>query len=62
MLQLLKQPKPEKMFHDNYAFFSSTSKNMAIHFEDFADSVIKSLNVEDNTSFVIELVVMMEYY
>ena len=32
MLQLLKQPEPEQMFHENYAFFSSTSIAMAKHF------------------------------
>ena len=27
MVQLLEQPNREKMFHDSYAFFSSTSSN-----------------------------------
>lgn len=55
MLQLLEQPEPKRMFHNNYAFFSSTSKNMAVHFESFAESVIKSLNMKENSPFVIEL-------
>jgi len=55
MLQLLKQPEPEKMFHKNYAFFSSTSKNMAFHFENFANSVLKDLDDNEKSPFIIEL-------
>ena len=33
MVQLINQPKPSQMFHENYAFFSGTSKNMGKHFE-----------------------------
>jgi len=39
MVQLLQQPAPEMMFHDAYAFFSSTSARMAEHFRAFADTV-----------------------
>jgi methylation protein EvaC len=31
---------PEKMFHDNYAFFSSTSKGMQIHFAETAKKLL----------------------
>ena len=41
-LQILEQPSPERMFHDSYAFFSRTSKRMAIHFESYADWVKKN--------------------
>lgn len=41
MVQLIKQPDREKMFHENYAFFSSTSARMAVHFKEFADLVMK---------------------
>ncbi len=33
MFQLIEQPVPEKMFHQNYAFFSSTSRYMQAHFK-----------------------------
>lgn len=36
MVQLVTQPDREKMFHENYAFFSSTSAGMALHFEEFS--------------------------
>jgi len=28
MFQIMEQPAPEKMFHEQYAFFSSTSRYM----------------------------------
>jgi methylation protein EvaC len=40
MVQLLEQPDRERMFHDNYAFFSGTSSYMARHFKAFADHVM----------------------
>ena len=39
MVQLVEQPDREKMFHENYAFFSSTSNYMKEHFKRFADSI-----------------------
>ena len=42
MFQLIEQPEPTKMFHENYAFFSGTSKKMGQHFEKFAQSIINS--------------------
>lgn len=42
MLQLIEQPAPEKMFHDHYAFYSSTSSLMARHFKEFAYQVMDS--------------------
>src|SRR3972149_2685079 len=38
--QLIEQPAPEKMFHESYAFFSSTSRYMQAHFKSFADLVM----------------------
>jgi 2-polyprenyl-3-methyl-5-hydroxy-6-metoxy-1,4-benzoquinol methylase len=55
MLQLLYQPEPEKMFHDHYAFYSSTSQYMARHFSEFANSVIGSGYLEKTDPFVVEL-------
>jgi len=52
-LQLTKQPDPEKMFHDHYAFFSRTSKHMVKHFQNYAHWVMD--NYLDHNPFVIEL-------
>jgi methylation protein EvaC len=54
MVQLTEQPDREKMFHDNYAFYSSTSTRMSHHFKTFAENVMKTyLNVSD--PFVAEI-------
>jgi len=55
MFQLIEQPEPEKMFHENYAFFSSTSSYMQNHFKNFADSVIESVFEGRQDPFVVEL-------
>ncbi len=55
MLQLVEQPDPVKMFHDEYAFFSGTSASMSLHFMDFASFVLKSKFLEPSNAFVIEL-------
>ncbi|MFH1288575.1 MAG: class I SAM-dependent methyltransferase [bacterium] len=54
MVQLIEQPDPEKMFHENYAFFSGTSKSMAIHFKEFAEHVKKDY-LASKDPFVVEL-------
>ena len=54
MVQLADQPDREMMFHENYAFFSSTSNYMKQHFKKFADSVLKSQSLNKN-SFVVEI-------
>jgi len=54
MVQLLEQPDREKMFHDSYAFFSSTSNYMINHFKKFANSV-SSLQNLSKKSFVVEI-------
>jgi SAM-dependent methyltransferase len=55
MFQLIEQPPPEKMFHDHYAFYSSTSSFMARHFKQFADQVIGSGYLSAVDPFVVEL-------
>lgn len=55
MVQLIDQPEAEKMFHENYAFFSSTSKYMQTHFKAFADYVMKSRLSDKKDPFVVEL-------
>jgi methylation protein EvaC len=39
MVQLTELVDPHKMFHDNYAFYSSTSSRMAAHFEALAHRI-----------------------
>jgi methylation protein EvaC len=55
MFQLVEQPAPEKMFHDQYAFYSSTSSYMALHFKEFADQVMQSDYLTTSDPFVLEL-------
>ena len=55
MFQLLEQPAPEQMFHDQYAFYSSTSRLMQDHFQKFADSVMASDYLGSRDPFVVEL-------
>jgi methylation protein EvaC len=54
MVQLVEQPDRERMFHDNYAFFSSTSARMAKHFREFAQDVTKGL-LKTPDPFVVEI-------
>lgn len=53
--QLADQPQPDLMFHDQYAFFSGTSKSMAKHFETMADNFISKYLPDPKSSFVVEL-------
>ena len=54
MVQLFEQPAREKMFHENYSFFSSTSNYMIEHFKNFYRTVKLKQNLNDK-SFVLEL-------
>lgn len=54
MVQLVEQPDREQMFHENYAFFSSTSNYMKEHFKQFASSVIELQSLKKD-SFVVEI-------
>lgn len=55
MFQLVEQPSPEQMFHENYAFYSSTSKFMEQHFREFALQVMRSEYVARTDPFIVEL-------
>ena len=55
LLQLNEQPAPEKMFHDEYAFYSSTSKKMGDHFQKFVDSLFNTNFINDKDPFIVEL-------
>lgn len=53
MFQLINQPEPEQMFHENYAFFSGTSSAMQTHFAAYADLVKQRYLGAD--PFVVEI-------
>ena len=54
MVQLMEQVDRERMFHHQYAFFSSTSRHMALHFEQFARTAHGTM--EDKTDpFIVEI-------
>jgi methylation protein EvaC len=53
MVQLTELVDPHKMFHENYAFFSSTSTRMATHFQKMAESVKATYLGAD--PFVVEI-------
>ena len=55
MFQLIEQPSPEQMFHEQYAFYSSTSRVMEQHFGLFARQVIASGHLAKPDPFVVEL-------
>jgi len=54
MFQLIEQPDRTKMFNENYAFFSGTSKNMAVHFQEFAKH-LKGDYLSSKDPFVVEV-------
>jgi methylation protein EvaC len=55
MVQLVEQPDPQMMFHENYAFFSSTSKKMGEHFEKMAENYMSHFIPDPKDAFVVEL-------
>jgi len=55
MLQLIEQPSPEQMFHEQYAFYSSTSQHMQSHFKEFAQQVMGMGVLSKNDPLVVEL-------
>ena len=55
MFQLVNVPEREKMFNENYAFFSGTSKFMGLHFEDFANHLLTDYIGNKADPFVVEI-------
>lgn len=53
--QLVEQPDAKRMFHENYAFFSSLSKHMQMHFKAYAELVIDRVFKGRVDPFVVEL-------
>jgi len=54
MVQLTELVDRERMFHENYAFYSSTSAKMALHFQAFAN-LVKQRYVGEKDPFVVEI-------
>lgn len=54
MVQLTEQVEPDRLFHENYAYFSSISTRMEAHFEDFAADVMARY-VPKGNPFIVEL-------
>jgi len=54
MVQLTEHVDREKMFHENYAFFSSTSRRMADHFHKLANDV-RARYLTRKDPFVVEI-------
>jgi methylation protein EvaC len=54
MVQLAELVEPCRLFHERYAFFSSTSVRMAKHFEEFARQVMATIE-EGRDPFVVEI-------
>src|SRR5262249_25701934 len=55
MFQLFEQPDPQKMFHEQYAYYSSTSRYMQAHFASFAHAAINTVLAGRDNPFVVEL-------
>lgn len=54
LVQLTELVDERKMFHENYAFFSSTSKAMQTHFKGFHDFVSENY-ISETDPFVVEI-------
>ena len=55
MVQLLEFVDRERMFHDQYAFFSSTSAFMKKHFAEFAENVMRDFLAGTTDPLVVEI-------
>jgi len=58
LFQLVNQPDPVQMFHENYAFYSRTSNFMKAHFKEVASElrdILRKDEISISDSFVIEV-------
>jgi methylation protein EvaC len=55
MVQLTQLVEKERLFHDHYAFFSSTSRRMTEHFERFASGIRERWFENPSEAFVVEI-------
>jgi methylation protein EvaC len=53
-LQVIDIPDPDQMFHENYAYFASTSQYMSEHFRAMSEKLIAQY-VSDQSPFVVEI-------
>jgi len=53
-LQVINIPDPDQMFHENYAYFASTSQYMSNHFRKMSEQLIAKY-VSDQSPFVVEI-------
>ena len=64
--QLVNQPDAERMFHENYAFFSSLSRHMQVHFKSFSEVVMTRVMNDRKNPFIVELGsndgIMLQHY
>lgn len=65
MVQLTELVDQKRLFHENYAFFSSTSKRMAEHFKLFANNTIEN-HLKKSDPLVVEIGsndgIMLQYF
>jgi methylation protein EvaC len=54
LFQLLEQPNPNILFHDNYAFFAGSSNSMQKHFDELSDELIDKFELKKN-DLVVEI-------
>ena len=59
LFQLVSAPKPKKLFNESYAFMSSTSNSMKIHFNKIANKIKKKMK---KNSKIMEWVATTEYF
>ena len=48
LFQLIEQPNPESLFHENYAFFANTSNYMQKHFSELSNKLIENFDLKKN--------------
>ena len=48
LFQLLYQPNPKLLFHENYAFFANTSEYMQEHFKNLSTKLIQDCRDSEN--------------
>ena len=54
LFQLKYQPNPNKLFHDNYAFFANTSNYMQNHFQALSKKIINNFSINKD-DLIIEI-------
>ena len=55
LFQLVNQPERELMFHDSYAFSTSTSRTMVNHFKVTGQSLSKMYGIDSSRDFILEI-------